>query len=101
MFEQWRIARPILLGIIELLPIAELFADRSLMEPGLGKCRSREERAVNLREQRVDAVETGFVVFLERFRIQLLDHAETAELPLRAIPVAVVVAILGRQLAVR
>ena len=36
----------------------------------------------------------------EGLGVELLDHAEAAELALRPVPVAVVVAVLGRQLAV-
>src|SRR5688500_17636860 len=41
------------------------------------------------------------IVRLKDLRIELLHHAEAAKLPLGAVPVAVVVAVFGRQLSPR
>src|SRR5262245_24165927 len=53
------------------------------------------------RVESLSAVETLRVVTSKRFRIQLFHHAEAAEFPLITVPIALMITIFGRELAIR
>ena len=49
--------------------------------------------------ERLRAMQPRCVVAIESLRVELLDHAETAELALGAVPIALVVAVFRGELA--
>ncbi|GJE41268.1 hypothetical protein AEGHOMDF_0430 [Methylobacterium soli] len=86
---------------VRLPPVAEFVADRSLVKPVARQRRGREKGPVDRRERHPRPVQPGAAERLERFRVDLLDLGKAAKLALRAVPIAVAVAVLGRQLAFR
>src|SRR5437879_1233034 len=94
-----RIAGPVFVRPIEFLPITELVTHWALMEPGLGKRRLREILTVDLGEQHIGAMQTYTVIRLEGFGTELLDPTKAAKFALGPIPVAVMITVLGGELA--
>ena len=82
----------------ELAPRAVGVLDLPLVKPGAGQRRRREEGRIH-RLEALQAMQALRVVAGEGFAIELLDHAEAAEFALVAVPVALVVAIFGGELA--
>src|SRR6266571_5224744 len=98
--EYLRIVLPELRTEIAFFPFPELIANRTLMEPAFRERRGREVLAIfELSKGYLFAVQSGPVVVLKGLRIQLFNHPKAAELSLRAIPMAVMVAILGGEFA--
>src|SRR6266516_2493214 len=83
--ERRGIPGPELAAEIGLVPVAEFLPDRALVEPGpcLGGW----------------GEELPLTPFAERLGVPLVHAPEAAELALRSIPVAMVIAVLGRELA--
>src|SRR5262245_36837294 len=94
------ITRPVVRRPVQFLPVSGIVIYWPLVKPGLGEERRREVFIRYWLEVRLRSVGAGCVIIGKSLGIQLLDHAEAAKLALRPIPVTVVVAILGRELAV-
>ena len=70
------------------------------MKPGSRQSWRREMDSI-YGVERLFAVKTWRVVGSERFRVQLFDHAEAAELALVTVPVALMITIFSCELAIR
>ena len=93
------IARPVVRGPVQFLPVSGLLVHRPLVEPGLGEERRGEVLVEYRLEPCLRPMGAGRVIVGEGLGVELLHHAEAAELALRPVPVAVVIAVLGRELA--
>src|SRR5262249_10534905 len=93
------IPRPELAAQIEFLPLAELVADRPLVEPGPCLNGRREGTGGDGLERLIRSVQPCSVIVAEGLRIALTHAPEASELALRTIPLAVVVAIFRGELA--
>src|SRR5215813_2175394 len=69
------------------------------MEPGAGQSWRRKMDRFDLVET-LCAMQPRGVVSVEGFRVELLHHAETAELAFVAVPIALMVMVFGGELAV-
>src|SRR5438876_1209819 len=95
--EYLRILRPVVAAQVQLPPLTILEIDGALMKPGPGQGRRREMFLGN----RGEGCSTRRMEVTEDLGIELLHHAEASELTLGAVPVALVVAVLGCELALR
>ena len=96
----WRIAGPEFGAEVGLVPAAEFVADRAEMKPGPRLGRRRERSRRNRCEGEI-TVQAARLVGWKGFAVTLVDAAEAAKFALGTVPVAVVVVILGRELAAR
>jgi hypothetical protein len=68
------------------------------MKPGAGQSRRREMDRFYL-VKTLRAMQSFRVIAIEAFRVELLHHAETTEFAFVAIPIALVIAVFGGELA--
>src|SRR5262245_17876367 len=93
------ISRPIVRGPVQFMPVSGVVIHRPLMEPGLGEQGRREMLFKYRLEARLRSMSARGVVVGEGLGVELFDHAEASKLALHSVPVAVMIAILGRELA--
>src|SRR5262249_40238193 len=95
------IARPVFSRPVQFPPVSGLVINRPLVKPGFGEQRRREALLRHRLEIRLSPMSAGFVMISEDLSVELLHHAEAAKLTLFPIPIAVVIAVLGCELAFR
>ena len=100
MFEVWRITGPVLSGSVQFCQSPNSSPTGPWWNQVLVSVGGRKVLAVDFGEAGASApCRPAAVIFFKGFGIELLHHAEAAKFPFGAVPIAVMIAVLGGELA--